>query len=305
MDNFYVPDYKKRGICKMKNFIIVILSFFLLTFAANAQNKNEEGVTLTMVFVPASEKAQSNEFGSLLRIVERLTSYTIINIDVSDYNAAVEAMRAGRADMAWFGAKTYIQAVELADAEAFAAGVRKGEKSASYNVYFIVPRDSQITEFRKEQLIGKSLALNHIGSTSGDLVPRYELKKIDLDTTNKRHFKFVQYAGSHDAAIMAVVNRHVDFAGVSSRNFHARVNDGTLNPNEVKIIYSGYVPPPPLAYSKKLPQKVRDNIKAAVLQAHKYGEIGGYGGSMEKYIPVEDKDFDDLREMNRMLGLRY
>jgi len=214
-------------------------------------------------------------------------------------------MRAGRADMAWFGAKTYIQAAELADAEAFAAGIIKGKGSASYSVYFIVPKDSLITKFTKEQLTGKGLALNHIGSTSGDLVPRYELKKIGLDTTNKQHFKFVQYAGSHDAAIMAVINKHADFAGVSSRNFNARVNDGTLNPEEVRIIYSAYVPPPPLAYSKRLSQEVRDKVKAAVLQAHKYGEIGGYGGSMEKYISVEDKDFDELRKMNEVMGLKY
>lgn len=289
----------------MRKLGIIILSFSLLVLAGCAPKEKTEGISLTMVFVPASEKAQSNEFASLLKIVEELTGYIINILDVTDYNAAVEAMRAERADMAWFGAKTYIQAAELADAEAFAAGVPEGKESASYYTHFIVSRDSPITEFTKEQLMGKSLALNHIGSTSGDLIPRYELKKIDLDTTNKEHFKFAQYAGSHDAAIMAVVNGHVDFAGVSSRNFNARVKDGTLNPAHVRIIYSGYVPPPPLAYSKKLPRQVRDKIKAAVLEAHKYGEIGGYGGAMERYISVEDRDFDELRQMNKMLGLKY
>lgn len=281
---------------------VLVLGFFMLNGRGSEEKvAGNDDVTLTMVFVPASEKAQSGEFDSLLRIVESLTGYSIKNIDVSDYNAAVEAMRAGRADMAWFGAKTYIQAAELAGADAFAAGIPTGKKSASYHVYFIVPKDSTITEYSKDQLKGKGLALNHIGSTSGDLVPRYELKKIGLDTNNKNDFKFVQYAGSHDAAIMAVVNKHADFAGVSSRNFNARVKDGTLNPSDVKIIYKAYVAPPPLAYSKKLPQEVRDNIKAAVLKAHKHGEIGGYGGDMERYIAVEDKDFDELRNMNKMM----
>ena len=39
-------------------------------------------------------------------------------------------MRADRADIAWYGGKTYIKAAELANAEAFAAGVRPGEKDA-------------------------------------------------------------------------------------------------------------------------------------------------------------------------------
>jgi len=285
----------------MKKSTILICSIFLLMLGACAQKENAQGVNLTMVFVPASEKAQANEFENLLRIVENITGYTIKTINVTDYNAAVEAMRAGRADIAWFGAKTYIMAAEIANAEAFAAGIAKGEKDASYSVYFIVPKDSPIKEFTIEQLKGKSLALNHIGSTSGDIVPRYELKKINLDTTNKEHFKFVQYAGSHDAAIMAVVNKHADFGGVSSRNFNARLADKTLKPEEVTIIHSAYVAPPPLAYSKKLPFEIKANIKAAVLEAHKHGEIGGYGGIMERYISLEDKDFEDFRKMNEMM----
>ena len=290
----------------MRNLALFIMSSLCLVsvFSACAKEEEQEDtelLTLNMVFVPASEKAQSNEFESLLKIVEKLTGYAINTIAVTDYNAAVEAMRADRADLAWFGAKTYIKATEIAGAEAFAAGVRKGKKDASYHVYFIIPRDSSITEFSKEQLLGKGFALNNIGSTSGDIVPRYELKKIGIDANSKEDLKFLQYAGSHDAAIMAVVNKHADFAGVSSRNFHARVNDGTLNPDDVRIIHSAYVPPPPLAYVKTLPQEVKDKIKKAVLEAHMHGEIGGYGGAMEKYISVEDNDFADFRKMNEMM----
>lgn len=285
----------------MKKLFLLLIGVSCIWCAGCTKEKKDTGITLTMVFVPASEKAQSNEFQSLIDIVANITGYTIKMLNVTDYNAAVESMRSGRADLAWFGAKTYIMAVKLANAEAFAAGVKKGTKSAGYYVYFIVPKDSPITEYSKEQLIGKRLALNHIGSTSGDLVPRFELKKIGLDTTNKKHFKFVQYAGSHDAAILVVVNKHADFAGVSSRNFHARVDDGTINPDNLRIIHKAYVPPPPLAYSKNLPLEVRKNLKAAVLEAHKHGKIGGYGGEMEKYISVEDKDFNELRKMNEIL----
>ena len=59
-------------------------------------------------------------------------------IKVTDYNAAVEAMRAGRAQIAWYGGKTYIQAAKMANAEAFAAGIKKGQKDAGYFAYFVV-----------------------------------------------------------------------------------------------------------------------------------------------------------------------
>ncbi len=61
-----------------------------------------------MVFVPASEKGDESDYTSLISIVEKLTGFEIKTVKVTDYNAAVEAMRAGRADIAWYGGKTYI-----------------------------------------------------------------------------------------------------------------------------------------------------------------------------------------------------
>ena len=45
-------------------------------------------------------------------------------------------MRAGRADLAWFGAATYVIAADIAYAEAFAAGIPKGKEDAGYFTYF-------------------------------------------------------------------------------------------------------------------------------------------------------------------------
>ena len=50
---------------------------------------------------------------------------------------------------------------------------------------------------------GKVLSLNTIGSTSGDLIPQVELSKINLSIKNKDHFKNVFYAGSHDACLLS------------------------------------------------------------------------------------------------------
>ena len=44
-----------------------------------------------------------------------------------------------------------------------------------------------------------------------------------------------------------------------------------------------------------------EKIKEAVLEAHKYGEIGGYGGKMSHYIPVKDSDYDVLRNVVALL----
>ena len=283
--------------------IIAIAVISLAIFSGCAKEEKDSRVVLKMVFVPASEKGDENDFSSLLKIIEELTGYKMETIKVTDYNAAVEAMRAGRADIAWFGAKTYIEASKIADAEAFAVGIPKGKTEPFYHTYFIVKKDSPIKEFTKKELQGKILALNSVGSTSGDLIPRYELLQIDMDTKDKNMFKIVQYTGSHDSAILAVLNGIADIGGISSVNWDARIKDGTINPDDFRIIHSSLpISGAPLAYSKKLPQEVRDNIKAAVLDANNHGTIGGYGGEMERYVSVTDADYDITRKINETVN---
>ena len=280
---------------KMKNILMILLTVLLLPITESFSST----LKLNMVFVPASEKGDDQDYTNLINIINKITGYVINPIRVTDYNAAVESMRADRAHIAWFGGKTYIVANRIANAEAFAAGIRKGDTSATYLTYFVVRRDSQYKKLI--DLKGKILALNSIGSTSGDLIPQVEIKKNGLSI--KKHFVKVFYAGSHDACLMAVINKHADVCGMSSRNYDARLTDKTFNKSQVRIIHkSSPVPPPPLAYSKKLSKKVRDNIKSAVLEAHKYGKIGGYGGEMERYISVVDKDYDALRDVEKLLN---
>ena len=276
--------------------IILTVLIALITFSIQADEK-----TYKMVFVPASEKGDESDYTSLISITEKLTGLNIETIKVTDYNAAVEAMRAGRAHIAWYGGKTYVKAAEIANADAFAAGVRQGEKDAGYYTYFVVKKNSKLNKF--EDVKGKVLSLNSIGSTSGDLIPQVELNKINLSIKNPDHFKNVFYAGSHDACLLAVLNNQADVCGMSSRNFEARLEDKTIRLNDVRIIHkSDRVPPPPLAYSKALPLEVRNKIKKAVLEAHKHGEIAGYGGKMSHYMEVKDSDYDVLRDVIELLN---
>ena len=278
----------------LKRLFLTFMIFFAFT-TVQAETKE-----FNMVFVPASEKGDESDYTSLINIVEDLTGFEINIIKVTDYNAAVEAMRAGRADIAWYGGKTYIKAAEIADAEAFAAGVRSGEKNANYYAYFVVRKDSKIKKF--SDIKGKVLSLNSIGSTSGDLIPQVELAKINLSTKNKDDFKNVFYAGSHDACLLAVLNKQSDVCGMSSRNFEARLADNTFKMEQIRIIHkSDAVPPPPLAYSKRIPLEDRKKIKRAVLEAHKHGTIGGYGGKMSHYISVQDSDYNVLRKVIALL----
>jgi phosphonate transport system substrate-binding protein len=285
------------------NYVIKLISvlFFIFTCWIAPATSAADPDVIKMVFVPASEKGDDSDYKSLIKIISDRAGIKIEPIKVTDYNAAVEAMRANRAQIAWYGGKTYIKAAEIANAEAFAAGVRKGDTNAGYYAYFVVRYDSKLMSLKDVK--GKTLGLNSIGSTSGDLIPKVELVKIGLSVDNKKDFKRVVYAGSHDACLLSVINKHVDVCGMSSRNFDARLSDGTFTNDQVRIIHrSPLVPPPPLAYSKNLSESLRNKIKVATLEAHKYGKIGGYGGEMSHYIEVYDSDYDTLRDIEKLLN---
>ena len=61
----------------------------------------EDPKILKIVFVPASEKGDESDCESLIKIISDRAGVKIESIKVIDYNAAVEAMRAGRAQIAW------------------------------------------------------------------------------------------------------------------------------------------------------------------------------------------------------------
>ena len=77
----------------------LLLTVFLVFLTSNL---NADTKTYKMVFVPASEKGDESDYTSLIVITEKLTGLNIDTIKVTDYNAAVEAMRAGRVHIAWY-----------------------------------------------------------------------------------------------------------------------------------------------------------------------------------------------------------
>ena len=68
----------------------LVLVFVILFVSTGVQ---AEAKKFNMVFVPASEKGDESDYTSLISIVEKLTGFEINTVKVTDYNAAVEAMR--------------------------------------------------------------------------------------------------------------------------------------------------------------------------------------------------------------------
>jgi phosphonate transport system substrate-binding protein len=130
----------------------------------------------------------------------------------TNYTAEVEAMRAKKLDAGEFGPLGYIFAHQLAKAQPVAVFGTKARKPVTYTAALWVPSDSAIHTVA--QLKGHTLALSDPASTSGNLFPRFAMLKAGLNPDKDVK---IEYAGSHTASLLALVNGKVDAGEVNSQ----------------------------------------------------------------------------------------
>ncbi len=192
--------------------------------------------------------------------------------EAADYSGVMQGFAARQLEISNMGALVYarIWLDTQGNIEPLVVALAE-DGSASYHAMMYVRADSGITSL--EQMRGRSLAWADPNSTSGFLVPRSELREagINLDT----YFSRTGFAGGHEQAIVAVLNRQYD-AGVTASsalgeesqgftrgNFRLMVDKGMLNMRDIRIIWrSRPIPGGMIAARADLPQGFKDDMRA-------------------------------------------
>ncbi|MDR1167183.1 MAG: phosphonate ABC transporter substrate-binding protein [Deltaproteobacteria bacterium] len=201
----------------------------------------------------------------------RITGLKINAYFATDYAGVIEAMRFNKVQVAWFGNKAAMEAVDRADGEVFAQTVSADGSDGYYSV-LIVHKDSPINNL--EDLFQRAGELSFgngdPNSTSGFLVPGYyvfALNGLDPKTAFKRTIN-----ASHEANALSVAGRQVDVATCNNENL-ARLE--VTNPErrkDIKIIWtSPLIPSDPLVWRKDLDPAVKQKLLRFFLE---YGQTG-------------------------------
>jgi phosphonate transport system substrate-binding protein len=189
----------------------------------------------------------------------------------SDYAAVIEGMRFNKVQLAWFGNKSAMEAVDRADGEIFAQSITLDGNPGYYSL-LITQKDSDIHSVDDILKNGKKYIFGNgdPNSTSGFLVPGYYIfavNKIDPKT----HFKVVRNA-SHEANLLAVASKQVDVATNNTMDLARFQKEQPAKAAEIRVVWkSPLIPNDPLVWRKDLPPALKAKIKAFVLGYGKQG----------------------------------
>ncbi len=162
-----------------------------------------------------------------------------------DETAAVEALRANRADVAFLSSRAALKAQQLANASLYLAEVRANYSGGhTYKSVFVVPKNSALTSGQTvatlSQLQGKRISFTSPTSGSGFIFPVAELVRQKLVPNRDRlntFFSRVTYGGSYDKALQAVLRGQADVAAVSEYSLGAPYITAEEAKN-LRVIYS-------------------------------------------------------------------
>ncbi|HWA48099.1 MAG TPA: phosphonate ABC transporter substrate-binding protein [Dongiaceae bacterium] len=179
-----------------------------------------------------------------------------------DYAGVIEGMRFGKVDVAWYGNKAAMEAVDRAGAQIFVQTVA-ADGSPGYWSLLIAHKDNAMLNSVDDVIKhGKEITFSNgdPNSTSGYLVPGYYvfgLNKIDP----KSYFKQT-VSGNHESNALAVANKQVDFATNNTENLAKIEKNFPEKFKEIKVIWkSPLIPSDPIAWRKDLSDGDKAKIK--------------------------------------------
>jgi phosphonate transport system substrate-binding protein len=230
-------------------------------------------LSLTLVAAPAagqeinfgiiSTEAASNLkkiWEPFLADMSKQTGLKINAFYASDYAGVIEGMRFNKVQLAWFGNKSAMEAVDRANGEVFAQSVDK-EGSPGYWSHIIVQKDSAVQTVDDVLKCDKSMdfGIGDPNSTSGFLVPTtfiFSAKNIDP----RNCFKTVRSA-NHEANALAVANKLVGAATNNNENLRRLEKTAPEKAKEIKVVWtSPLIPSDPLVWRKDLDETTKKKL---------------------------------------------
>ena len=272
----------------------------------------EDGI-FTIAYAPNESTTESADArNGLAEDLSEFLGCPVEEIQASDYNAIIEALRTGSADMAYMGSQAMALGVERTNLEPIVMKAEDGdpEKAIYHSVLITNSANGDINSI--EDIKGRTMAFVDPDSTSGNLIPTAEIIQAfpddDLDSdklhTNGEFFEAVSFSGSHQAGLQAIVKGDVDVAPISDQILASEIANGNAAESDVKIIHeSGAIPTEAMVVAEHVTQETRDRLTEFLTSYDNeqyFTDVIKVPGA--RFIACDMSDYEDIIELNKIIN---
>ncbi|AHW70035.1 phosphonate ABC transporter substrate-binding protein [Pseudomonas aeruginosa] len=196
-----------------------------------------------------------------LKDMSQQTGYQVKAFFAPDYAGIIQGMRFDKVDIAWYGNKAAMGAVDRAHGEIFAQTVA-ASGAPGYWSLLIANKDSKIDSLEDMLANAKSLTFGNgdPNSTSGYLVPGYYVfakNNVDPVKAFKRTLN-----SSHEVNALAVANKQVDVATFNTEGMERLELTQPEKARQLKVIWkSPLIPGDPLVWRNNLSDEQKNKLR--------------------------------------------
>ena len=302
----------KKGIACVLLSAMVAFGSFAAGCGGNSQEAEKK--TFTIAYAPNESTTDSTDARSTLaKDLGKVINMEVKEIQASDYTAIIEALRTGKADMAYMGALAVAMGSERAGVTPIVMKAPNGDKAqAVYHSVFITQKDNNEINSIKD-FKGKTIAFVDPDSTSGNLVPTSEIMKAfpDLHLTNEKihtngeFFEAVSFSGKHQAGLQAVIKGDVDIVPISDQIMASEFKNGNANENAVKVVHSSAaIPAEAMVVSKTVNEDLKKTLTKFLVE---YNNKDYFDKVIKKadarFVECSMEDYQPIVELNKNINV--
>lgn len=298
---------------------ITALTCVLCMSGCTSNTSQETGTTdssdkvFTIAYAPNESTEQSTDArNGLAEELSELLGCKVEEIQASDYNAIIEALRTGNADMAYMGPLALALGSERAGIEPIVMKAEDGDpkKAVYHSVLVTSSANADINSI--SDIKGKTMAFVDPDSTSGNLVPSAEIIKAFPDEnlnsdrlhTNGDFFEAVSFSGSHQAGLQAVIKGDVDIVPISDQILASEISKGNAKESDIKVIHtSAAIPAEAMVVAQSLDEETRktlvDFLAAYDNQAYFTDVIKNENA---RFVSCGIEDYQEIIELNKIIN---
>lgn len=257
--------------------------------------------TLTIAAIPVtSESTQKEQKQTLTDYLSKTLNRPVLVQFTKDYDTAVDLLVQEKVQVALLGPLSYVEARQRnPQVEPIAAPVNKITQRPWYKSAIVVNSASGIKTI--SDLKGKRIGFVSKLSASGYMVPTVKLLDIGLDP--RSYFSSVEFYGSHDKNLDALLNGKADAIAIDKNNYLRAKEAGKVNDSYQIIWESEPIPESPVVVSKKLSSQLIADIRQAFINAPT-GLLDITGNPSNGYTLVEDSTYEPIRRIKQQIDTK-